>query len=39
MAEVTYYTKEGLENLKQELHRLKTTERSNISKAIAEARD
>src|ERR1700709_1706364 len=39
MAEVTYYTKEGLENLKQELHRLKTTERTNISKAIAEARD
>jgi len=39
MAEVTYYTKEGLEKLKQELHRLKTTERSNISKAIAEARD
>jgi len=39
MAEVTYYTKEGLEKLKQELHRLKTTERTNISKAIAEARD
>jgi len=39
MAEVTYYTKEGLENLKKELHRLKTTERANISKAIAEARD
>ena len=39
MAEVTYYTKDGLEKLKQELHRLKTTERTNISKAIAEARD
>ena len=39
MAEVTYYTKEGLEKLKQDLHRLKTTERTNISKAIAEARD
>src|SRR3978361_169129 len=39
MAEVAYYTKEGLENLKQELHQLKTTGRSNISKAIAEARD
>jgi transcription elongation factor GreA len=39
MAEVAYYTKEGLENLKQELHQLKTTGRSSISKAIAEARD
>jgi transcription elongation factor GreA len=39
MAEVTYYTKEGLEKLKQDLHRLKTVERANISKAIAEARD
>src|SRR3984893_620606 len=39
MAEVLYYTKEGLENLKKELHELKTTGRTNISKAIAEARD
>ena len=39
MAEVAYYTREGLENLKQELHQLKTTGRSTISKAIAEARD
>jgi len=39
MAEVAYYTKEGLENLKNELHQLKTTGRTNISKAIAEARD
>jgi transcription elongation factor GreA len=39
MAEVAYYTKEGLEKLKQELHHLKTTGRANISKAIAEARD
>jgi transcription elongation factor GreA len=39
MAEVSYYTKEGLENLKEELQRLKTTGRSDISKAIAEARD
>jgi len=39
MAEVAYYTKEGLEKLKQELHQLKTSGRSNISKAIAEARD
>ena len=39
MAEVSYYTKEGLEKLKEELQYLKTTGRSNISKAIAEARD
>ena len=39
MAEVSYYTKEGLEKLKEELQYLKTTVRQNISKAIAEARD
>jgi len=39
MTEVTYYTREGLENLKKELHLLKTEGRSQISKAIAEARD
>ena len=39
MAEVSYYTREGLEKLKEELQYLKTTGRSNISKAIAEARD
>jgi len=39
MAEVSYYTKEGLEKLREELQYLKTTVRSNISKAIAEARD
>jgi len=39
MADVAYYTKEGLENLKAELHQLKTTGRQTISKAIAEARD
>jgi transcription elongation factor GreA len=39
MAEVAYYTKEGLEKLKEELQQLKTTGRANISKAIAEARD
>ena len=39
MAEVAYYTKDGLENLKNELQELKTSGRSNISKAIAEARD
>lgn len=39
MAEVTYYTQEGLDKLKQELQLLKTEGRANIAKAIAEARD
>ena len=39
MAEVSYYTKEGLEKLKEELQKLKTTGRADISKQIAEARD
>ncbi|GAA3981855.1 transcription elongation factor GreA [Mucilaginibacter dorajii] len=39
MAEVSYFTKDGLEKLKEELQRLKTTGRSDISKQIAEARD
>jgi transcription elongation factor GreA len=39
MAEVAYFTKEGLEKLKQELQELKTTGRAKISNAIAEARD
>ena len=39
MAEVTYYNQEGLDKLKQELQYLKTEGRSNIAKAIAEARD
>jgi transcription elongation factor GreA len=39
MAEVAYYTKDGLEKLKEELQQLKTSGRANIAKAIAEARD
>ena len=39
MAEVAYYTKDGLEKLKEELQQLKTAGRANIAKAIAEARD
>jgi len=39
MTEVTYYTHDGLEKLKEELQYLKTTGRQQISKAIAEARD
>ncbi len=37
--EPKYYTKEGLEKIKEELNRLKTLERPLISKQIAEARD
>ncbi|WP_343533346.1 transcription elongation factor GreA [Pedobacter sp.] len=39
MAEITYYTKEGLDKLKEELHQLKTEGRAAMAKAIAEARD
>jgi transcription elongation factor GreA len=39
MAEVAYYTKDGLEKLKEELQQLKTAGRAAIAKAIAEARD
>ncbi len=39
MAEVAYYTEEGLTKLKDELQYLKTEGRANIAKAIAEARD
>lgn len=39
MTEVTYYTQDGLDKLKEELQYLKTTGRQLISKAIAEARD
>jgi transcription elongation factor GreA len=39
MAEIQYFTPEGLEKLKQELSELKTKGRSDVAKAIAEARD
>lgn len=39
MATVAYYTEEGLQKLKNELHELKTVERKNVIKAIADARD
>ncbi|MCD6113594.1 MAG: transcription elongation factor GreA [Bacteroidales bacterium] len=39
MAEINYYTKEGLKRLKDELKRLTTVERKKISNQIAEARD
>jgi transcription elongation factor GreA len=39
MAESKYYTREGLEKLREELNYLTTVERPSISKQIAEARD
>lgn len=39
MAKVKYYTKEGLQALKDQLNQLMTVERPRISQMIAEARD
>jgi transcription elongation factor GreA len=39
MSNVNYYTAEGLQKLKEEVHHLKTVERPKISQQIAEARD
>ncbi|MEM7549328.1 MAG: transcription elongation factor GreA [Bacteroidota bacterium] len=39
MSNIAYYTKEGLQKLKDELHHLKSKERPAISRQIAEARD
>jgi transcription elongation factor GreA len=39
MSEISYYTKEGLQKLKDELNDLKTRGRTDIAKQIAEARD
>ena len=39
MAGVSYYTEEGLQKLKDELHDLKTRGRADMAKQIAEARD
>lgn len=39
MSKVSYYTKEGLQKLKDELQELKTKGRADISQQIAEARD
>ncbi len=38
MSDVQYFTKEGLEDLKNELHEMKTAGRKKISDQIAEAR-
>lgn len=37
--QISYFTEEGLQKLKDELHFLKTKERASIVKQIAEARD
>jgi len=37
--QLTYYTPEGLENLKNEIEQLRNVERPKISQQIAEARD
>ena len=39
MSKITYFTKEGLKKLNDELHHLKTKGRADIAKQIAEARD
>ncbi|MEO8774636.1 MAG: transcription elongation factor GreA [Gelidibacter sp.] len=39
MTKVSYYTAEGLKNLREELNQLKDVERPNASRAIGEARD
>lgn len=39
MSNVSYYTAEGLKNLREELSQLKDVERPKASQAIAEARD
>jgi len=39
MEKVSYYTKEGLKNLREELEKLEHVERPRITNAIAEARD
>lgn len=39
MSQVSYFTEDGLQKLKDELHQLETVERPSISRQIAEARD
>jgi len=39
MSQINYYTEEGLQKLKDELHNMKTVQRPAISEQIAEARD
>ncbi len=39
MSEVSYYTKEGLKKLKDELHQLEQVERPRVTQEISDARD
>lgn len=39
MSKLNYYTKEGLQKLKDDLHQMEAVERPKISQQIAEARD
>jgi transcription elongation factor GreA len=39
MSKISYYTQEGLEKLKAELHELRTKGRADIARQIAEARE
>lgn len=39
MSQISYYSKEGFEKLKKELHEMETVQRPAISDQIAEARD
>lgn len=39
MSQISYFTEEGLQRVKEELKQLKTVERPSISAQIAEARD
>ena len=39
MSQLSYYTEEGLQNLKDEIHKLETYERPKVSQQIADARD
>lgn len=39
MATLGYYTEEGLQKLKEELHQLRTVERKSVIRQISEARD
>lgn len=39
MSQISYYTQEGLQNLKDEVKQLETIERPKISQQIADARD
>lgn len=39
MSQISYYTEEGLQNLKDEIHQLEAVERPKVSQQIADARD